>query len=162
MTLFLGFDPGLSGAVAAIDTTGAVRLAETLPVIRAGKLAWIDAPALARLLAPLAGESVAGAWVERAQAMPRQGASSGFNYGVSFGSLLALIQFQSWRMELVTPAVWKNRFGLSRDKAASIDRARLLFPGAHLPRAKDHGLAEALLIAEYGRQSQRSIAGEAP
>ena len=35
--------------------------------------------------------------------------------------------------------------------ALTCDRARLLFPMAHLSRAKDHNRAEALLLAHYGR-----------
>jgi len=63
-------------------------------------------------------------------------------------------------VRLVSPATWKRAAGLvseSRDesdsarKRRSLDRARLLFPNLRLDRVKDHGRAEALLIADYGR-----------
>jgi hypothetical protein len=147
--IFIAVDPGLTGAIAAIDESREVRLAESLPIIRHGSLAWIDAPALDALLAPLSADRVAGVWLERAQASPQMGRSSAFNYGVGFGSLLATIQLRGWRLEFVAPSAWKRHFGLGPDKSASLDEARLRFPSVRLDRTKDHGLAEALLLADY-------------
>jgi len=54
----------------------------------------------------------------------------------------------------VHPAVWKRFFGLSgKDKKASIETAKKLFPSAPLFLAKHDGRAEALLIAEYARRT---------
>lgn len=52
-----------------------------------------------------------------------------------------------------TPAAWKKALGLGTDKKDSISMAKKLFPGAAplLARAKDHGKAEAILIAWYMR-----------
>lgn len=147
--IYVAVDPGLTGAIAALDDSRAVLLAESLPIIRHGSLAWVDAPTLDEFLAPLAAHRVAGVWLERAQASPQMGRSSAFNYGVSFGSLLSVFQLRAWRLEFVAPAAWKRSFGLGRDKADALDEARLRFPGVRLDRSKDHGLAEALLIAEY-------------
>ena len=72
------------------------------------------------------------------------------------GSILAACQRINAPLLLITAAVWKRAMGLSQDKAASLDKARLLFPDASLDRKKDHNRAEALLIAEYGR---RHLAG---
>jgi hypothetical protein len=47
--------------------------------------------------------------------------------------------------------------GLSSDKAASLDKARLLFPAASLDRKKDHNRAESLLLAEYGRRTAHQL-----
>jgi hypothetical protein len=151
--LYLGADPGLTGAIAAVNDDGRVELAESLPVMRDGKLAWIDATELDRLVRALGNARIAGVWIERAQATPQMGVSSAFNYGVGFGSLIAVMQLRDWRIEFVTPAAWKRAFGLGSDKRASLDKARMLFPFVRLDRAKDHGLAEALLIAEYGRRT---------
>jgi hypothetical protein len=45
--------------------------------------------------------------------------------------------------------VWKRSLGLTSDKRASLDRARLMFPSADLRLAKHDGRAEALLLAHY-------------
>ena len=45
--------------------------------------------------------------------------------------------------------------GLTSDKRASLDRARLLFPSAELHLAKHDGRAEALLLAYYVQNRRR-------
>lgn len=46
MPLVLGVDPGLTGAWALLEPSGGLVAVEDLPVIRDGRLAWIDAHAL--------------------------------------------------------------------------------------------------------------------
>ncbi|MDO8605136.1 MAG: hypothetical protein Q7R40_01240, partial [Phaeospirillum sp.] len=55
------------------------------------------------------------------------------------------------------PGVWKRTLGLLKaDKAASRARAVELYPevAGRLTRVKDHGRAEALLLAEWLRRSR--------
>ena len=57
--------------------------------------------------------------------------------------------------ELVTPQKWKRAMGVpSGDKSSSRPVALRLFPSlaAELRLKKDHGKADALLIAGYGRR----------
>lgn len=146
----IGVDPGLSGAIAAMDEQGSVVGLADLPVIRDKSLAWIDGAALqAWLLDSLAGRP-ARAWVERVASRPGQGVASSFQFGVGFGSILAVLQTFQIAIELVTPSKWKTATGLSADKSASLHKARLLFPSAELHLVKHHGRAEALLLARYG------------
>ena len=61
--------------------------------------------------------------------------------------------------KLVSPQKWKKEFNLDSDKQKSIDTAKKLFPDVNLFRTnrctKEHdGMAEALLIAEYGRRKE--------
>lgn len=149
MSHVIGIDPGLTGAIAILSPHGEVEELADLPVIRDGKLAWIDAQPLTSLLIDTLRGRPARAIIEREQAFPGQGRSSCFNFGVSFGSLLALVQARYLPIELVTPATWKRALGLSRDKKASLDKARLLFPSAELHLAKHEGRAEALLLAHW-------------
>src|SRR5262249_55051539 len=91
--------------------------------------------------------------IERGQAMPRQGASSGFKFGRGCGALEATIQLLEVPMTIVEPSVWKKFHRLrGGDKEAARQRALQLFPAAHalLARKKDHGRAEAALIALAG------------
>jgi crossover junction endodeoxyribonuclease RuvC len=90
--------------------------------------------------------------------MPGQGLSTTFTTGCAFGALLATLQAAGIAVEFVTAATWKRGAGLDADKAASLNRARLLFPGASLDRKKDHGRAEALLLAHWALSRSRQVA----
>jgi crossover junction endodeoxyribonuclease RuvC len=155
--LILSIDPGLTGALALLDADGVPELVADLPVICDRKLAWIDGVALQTLLQNALQGRPCRAIVERVSAMPRQGVASSFAFGVGFGSILSVLQTLQLPIELVTPAVWKRALGLSSDKRASLDKARLLFPTAELYLAKHDGQAEALLLAWYAR-SRRAAA----
>jgi crossover junction endodeoxyribonuclease RuvC len=149
-TYTIGIDPGLQGAIAALNPDGEIELLADLPVITDRTLKWIDGNELQTLLGGL--HRGATAFVERVSAMPKQGVATSFSFGVGFGSILGVLQALHVRIEFVTPAVWKKFYGLDRDKRASLHRARLAFPLAELNLAKHDGRAEALLIAEYGRR----------
>lgn len=153
--LVLGVDPGLTGAWAMLDASGGLVAVEDLPVIRDGRLAWIDADALFSRLLEVRGGKTMRAVVERVHAMPRNGSQAAFSQGATLGSILAALQLVRARIELVPPAVWKRAAGLTSDKGLSLDRARLLFPDAPLDRKKDHGRAEALLIAAHALRGAR-------
>ena len=158
MTRVLGIDPGVTGAFALIGPDGT--MVDDLPVIRDGTLAWIDAGAFEHQLRLIGCGEGTVAFVERVHAMPKNGALAGFSQGMTLGSILATLQVVGCSVRLVSPATWKRAAGLvseSRDesdsarKRRSLDRARLLFPNLRLDRVKDHGRAEALLIADHGR-----------
>jgi crossover junction endodeoxyribonuclease RuvC len=156
MTTYIGIDPGVTGAVAALAADGRVLLCADLPVVRMGKLAWCDREELVLALLLAGCEGPFSALIERAQPMPRQGVSSTFGYGTVFGSILASLH--GWAsIDLVAPAVWKRAMGLTSDKSASLDRARMLFPDVTLKRARDHNRAEALLLAEYHRRRELNV-----
>jgi hypothetical protein len=150
MTLTIGVDPGaVSGAYAVLDATGSLLAVDDLPTIADGKTRWIDAPAmLSRLIEIKSGREMR-AIVERQSARPGQGLSSTFVSATAYGSLLATLQLAGCAIEFCTAASWKAAVGLSADKQVSLDRARLRFPQASLDRKKDHGRAEAILLAEY-------------
>jgi crossover junction endodeoxyribonuclease RuvC len=82
--------------------------------------------------------------------MPKQGASSGFKYGRAVGAIEAAITCCGIPLTIIEPTAWKKFHALrGGDKEASRQRALQLFPAAHalLARRKDHGRAEAALIA---------------
>lgn len=149
--LVLGVDPGISGGLALLSDTGELKWAEVMPVLR-NTVPTVDSLAFRNLLFGLTLGSVF-AYVERAQAMPRQGVSSAFNYGVIFGSILTAIADLGIGYEFVSPAKWKRDLGLKSDKRDSIDRVRQLYPTFHVKRSED-GIAEAILIARFGLSLQ--------
>src|SRR6202453_4418226 len=153
--IHIAVDPGLTGALGAIDDQANLILCADLPVIRFNKLAWIDANELRTILMTAREGRPARITIERSQSMPGQGVSSTFCIGVVLGSILAACQRIAVPMDLVTAAAWKNAMGLNTDKAASLSLARLQFPTADLDRKKDHNRAEALCIALWAFKSWR-------
>jgi len=166
----LGIDPGaVSGGCAVIEIYdgSAPQLVDAidLPVIGVKAKQRIDVLALRAWIQQHKPDH---AYVERGQAMPRQGASSGFKFGRGCGAIEAVIQLLEIPWTLVEPSVWKRAHGLrGKDKEGSRLRALMLFPAAHalLARKKDHGKSEAALIAMTGTRpllKVESTAGGAP
>lgn len=159
MTRIIGIDPGVTGAWALVGPDGTI--VEDFPVIRHRSLAFIDGFELEHQLRQVGAEG-ATAYVENVHAMPGMGVAAMFSFGVAFGSILSALRCAEIRIEFVEPVVWKRWAGLQRAKdetttalkRRSLDRARLMFPNMRLDRAKDHGRAEALLIAAYGQAQQ--------
>ncbi len=147
--MLVAIDPGLSGAIAVLNACGEVERLADLPIIRDGRLAWVDGGTLQSLLIDTLHGHPARAIVERVGAMPKQGIASAFNFGVGFGSVLSVLQARHISIELVTAGTWKRALGLSKDKHASLDKARMLFPDAELHLQKHDGRAEALLLGYW-------------
>jgi crossover junction endodeoxyribonuclease RuvC len=155
MTRILGIDPGaVSGgcAIVEINNGAAPQLVDAidLPVIGVKAKQRVNVLALRNWIQQHQPDH---AVIERGQAMPRQGASSGFKYGRGCGALEATIQLLEIPLVIAEPSTWKKFFGLhSKDKEGARQKCMLLFPAAHalLARKKDHGRAEAALIALYG------------
>ncbi|KAH7837140.1 hypothetical protein Vadar_010076 [Vaccinium darrowii] len=96
------------------------------------------------------------AYVEQSIPYPQDGKqgwwSGGFGYGLWIGILVA----SGFSVVPVPSSVWKNEFKLTGNgssKDDSREAASVLFPSMSclLRRKKDHGRAEALLIAAYGK-----------
>lgn len=152
--LWLGCDPGLTGAVAAVDAHGHVHLLEDLPTITRGNgrvKQELDPAGLAHLLRPIASD-IEIAVVEQVGSMPGQGVASVFSLGHTSGVIAGVISALGIPLQLVAPAVWKKAHGLGRDKTMSRTVASRLYPEVSLHRVKDHNLAEALLLARYAMQ----------
>lgn len=144
---YIGIDPGKSGAIAVICEDGSIDTAvfdETAYVDILGKYAK-DSFAV---IEQVCGFSPPGA---------RIGATSLFNFGANYGWIQGLLAAFRIPYQRVVPARWKKSYGLSRDKQKSIECALHLFPNANLMRTEKckiphDGIAEALLLAEYGRR----------
>jgi crossover junction endodeoxyribonuclease RuvC len=155
MTTILGVDPGICGGLSIlfIDANGAAPQlidAIDIPVTGVGAKERVDLLAIRDWIATHRPQH---AFIERAQAMPKQGASSGFKYGRAVGAIEAAIACCAVPLTIIEPAIWKKFHQLrGGDKEAGRQRALQLFPSAHalLARKKDHGRAEAALIAVAG------------
>lgn len=150
----LGADPGLSGAFSVLECAPncVPRLVSCLdaPVVGIKAKRRLAVGKIAEWLVPLEAEQ---AFIERAQGMPDQGASSTFIYGRATGAAEATILLCGVRLRTAEPTVWKRDMGLLKQgKAASLQLARTAIRGAAeiLAREKDHNRAESMLIAVFG------------
>jgi crossover junction endodeoxyribonuclease RuvC len=150
---FLGIDPGIHGGMAMLEideNNARVVDAIDIPTIGTGAKERVNVHAVQEWIlqhGPQFG------FVERGQAMPKQGASSGFKFGRSVGSIEATIMLCNVPLEIIEPSMWKRALRLpGRDKEQARQRALAIFPqaAALLARKKDHQRAEAMLIALYG------------
>lgn len=153
MTRILGVDPGLSGAIAVFDGGDLVSVYDmpTLDITKGKtKRRELDAANLARTFGLGVVDHV---FVEQVGAMPRQGVSSTFSFGKSYGIIIGILAALQIPMTLVTPQKWKKALQLGSDKEVSRRRALQLWPQhAELFKLKTHAdRAEAALIAEWGR-----------
>ena len=149
MNLYLGIDPGLSGAIALVSDNGRFVMLEDMPTTARGNgrvRHEVDAGGIAHLLRSHASDIVHGI-VEQVAAMPRQGVASMFSLGHSLGTATAVVASIGIGFELLPPARWKRLAELPADKALVLAAARRRWPGAALTRVKDHGRAEALFLA---------------
>jgi len=153
MTLYIGIDPGLHGAIAFYrPATNELRV-EDIPVheltVNGKKRMQIDKHALRNFLHNMLPGR---AFVEDVHSMPKQGVASSFKFGFVAGAIQQAVVDADCELVLVQPQVWKRRFNLNSDKDASRARASELLPAhAHLwPLKKHDGRAEAALLALYG------------
>lgn len=167
--LILGADPGFTGAIAFLDPGTMDLQVHDMPVVAEtkGKVS-INLMGLGMLLAPSSQHNKPGGYsrlmavIEKVHAMPKQGGSSTFRFGEGYGALQMACAGHGYEMRYVTPNVWKKHFGLifPKDTPGKLigDASRGLaiqrFPqnAQEFSRVKDHGRAEAALIALYGAE----------
>lgn len=157
--IYVGIDPGLTGAVAMIFPSGLLSIRD-LPVMTNVKAAkngrkrnHLNAAELAAYLHQCPLEEMA-VFVEYTQA-GMKGALANYSLGHSSGVIMGVLSALRLPYEMVRPQEWKKEFGLLKtQKEASRTYAQQLFPSAELWRKKDDGRAEALLIAEWGRRQR--------
>lgn len=157
--LFIGIDPGLSGAIAAVSERGKLVHVASMPTEPHGKTRRVCGRSLRAWLEDIAadpgGRQVALCMLEQVASRPGQGAPSVFTFGRAFGAVEGVLSALALPVDYVTPATWKRAFGLGSDKAESIRKACDLIPGlVAWPRKQGptHDMAEAVLLAEFARR----------
>jgi crossover junction endodeoxyribonuclease RuvC len=145
----LGVDPGLSGAL-ALRCDGAWTLLD-MPIVGDSKHHEINGPELCQWLREQAPDH---AFIEFASARPGQGVTSMFRFGCTYGALKMALAACGVPFTVITPAKWEAAVGVpaGAGKEASRLRALQLFPeqASNLARKKDHGRADAMLLAYFG------------
>lgn len=177
--IFLGCDPGLTGAVAALDSSGRYMGFFDLPTVeketkskgktKAKVKRQIDGLELYNQLLSLCDLDVSEVVMvlEAQTSMARtkknkktgkieevkNGVSSLMSLGHTYGMLEAAIQISGIKYTKVHPKTWKKFYNIpggDDGKKYALTVARMMFRDAPLKRVKDHNRAEALLLARYG------------
>lgn len=161
--VYLGIDPGQSGGLALLDEGGAVIEACAMPAEEA---------LFARLEAWRDAYSIVGATLEKVRSSPQMSKGSIFVFGWGYGGLRMALLGCRIPFEEVAPQKWQKVVGV-RDKTGARElkavnttekknrhkaEAQSLWPLLKVT----HSLADALLIAEYGRRWARGFGAELP
>lgn len=154
--MIIGIDPGLSGGIAYISPTGGH---DARPMPLAGN--EIDGHEIAAQIKAVMPDVVI---LEKVHAMPKQGVSSTFKFGMGYGIVIGVCEALGIPYRLVTPKAWKKTVlaGTKKDKDAAISFVRRAYPSIDLTpgrkRVPHDGMADAICIAEYGRQLMNEVA----
>ena len=162
--MIIGIDPGITGAISFFDDDGKFLGVEDMPTMALNNKKQINPVALNDLLqlVPFSlffSEEMRAsqvAYLEKVHAMPGQGVSSMFNFGMGYGVIQGVLAANEVPLHLVTPQKWKKHQGLiGKDKDCARTLAQQLYPQASLSRKKDIGRADAMLIGDYGVQQKK-------
>ena len=142
--LFLGADPGISGAIVALDQHG--KYYSHIRGDGTGTDMW---KMLYDEWCCDEGTMCFGL-IERVSSMPAQGVSSTFKFGVSYGFLQGMFIAAGIRHEFISPVKWQTvmKCRTGGDKNITKAMAQRLFPSVKVT----HRIADALLIAELARR----------
>ena len=136
--MYIGIDPGKTGAVAILDDKG--NYINVLDFGQEGLMsALID-------YAPV----VKFAYLEKVHSMPGQGVVSTFSFGENFGWWQGVLGSLGIPYTTIRPQDWMKKYSLQKSSASDkpgLEVARSLFPEAPLCLKKHHNRADALLIA---------------
>lgn len=166
--IFVGVDPGFTGAIAFLQAVEGEELAEVhdMPTRTQGAQTRIDRDGVVALLTSMAMVGGCGALfavVEAVGAMGgkgrKEGTSSMFRFGQGQGEILGVLSGLGATTFEIVPQTWKAKCGLiGMDKRAVCKHADRRFPGQVLwgpgngkNKAALHGRAEALFLAAYAR-----------
>lgn len=143
----LGIDPGVKGGLALLNPDGTVSTTVSLEGMTEVQLA-----SAMRELA----ESRPICVIEKVGYIKGDGPMGAFTFGKVYGLLRGLAMGLNLEIIDVYPMMWQSRFDClsGGNKNVTKNKAIALFPAYHArrPRGITHGIADALLIAEYGRR----------
>ena len=159
MTVVIGIDIGVTGAISAVDSYGGAQIADIPTLDIPGKRMVrrrIDARGLMLLVRQFvpAGQQ-ALAMIEDIHTMPGAGNSPQSQGSLmhSLGVVQTVLEIARLEIASVSPQTWKRHFGLiGKEKADCLEIARRLYPTQEhmLKRKKDHNRGDSLLLAHWG------------
>ena len=158
--IHIGIDPGQKGALALIGYDPVLEaLGDKFSLLRDGPMIipfdqdkYIDT-----LWGLKCEDAECICCIEAVHSIRGQGISSSFQFGQTYGWLLGMLDSIGIPYQPITPQKWKKEFGLTSDKALSIEVCKRLYPGINLlrterSRKEDDGMAEAVLLGTYAKR----------
>lgn len=171
--VYIGIDPGLTGAISVLNDKGELIEMFDMPVMAKGEKKvkrkrkitgdnglsviattthtiiknQINASALAIIFDKY---KHAFATLEMVASRPGQHAAATFSLGESYGIIQGVLASCGISVKIVPPSKWKKFLNVSADKEMTRAAAIKLYPNASIHRKKDIDRAESLLIARYG------------
>ena len=153
--IWMGIDPGLGGGVGFINN-GKTNSFHTPTLKNSKGKNQFNTPAMVDIITGSGTYNLENIFciIEAVHSMPGQGCVSVFSFGYGYGLWVGIVAALGIPYQLVAPQTWKKSLlqDTLKDKTASIVLAQQLFPDFHAKFKKDEALAEALLLAEYGRR----------
>ena len=150
--MILGIDPGLDGGIAILDGN-AIELLDTIPTEK--KTGFIkrqvDAQKLSNILRVY---PISVCYLEKVASRPGQGVGSVFSFGDTYGAIRGVLGTLGIPTYYISPQKWKKALKIS-SKEDSLKASKDLFPSVNF-RKKDHNMAEALLIAYFGKKEREN------
>ncbi|RLD02978.1 MAG: hypothetical protein DRI65_13845 [Chloroflexota bacterium] len=153
--MWLGIDPGTTGAIALYDSEeDEVLDVWDIPNMprEYGKGLQVDAVSLYHLLVKEARPNMS-VIIEQVGAMPKQGVVSSHNFGHTIGTIYGVVSCLELPRYMVHPTAWKRKMGLvGSGKNAVIDMVLEVYPNVRewVSLKKHHNRAEAVAIAIIG------------
>jgi hypothetical protein len=145
--VYIGIDPGLAGGIAILNNSGQFIAAIKMPPTERDVF-----ETLARWAVYYDEGSGNGcrATLEFVRSSPQMGVASAFKFGQGYGALKMALVAVGIPFDEVTPQKWQKvmQCRSGGDKNVTKKRAQELFPSCKMT----HALADALLIAEFGRR----------
>jgi crossover junction endodeoxyribonuclease RuvC len=157
MKIYVGVDPGASGAIAFFyPLEGRLEVVD-MPVVELVRNGKTKKEISSVMLANVFCEDRSGEildfnlTLEKVGAMPGQGVSSMFQFGRGVGMIEGVCAALSIPIDYVTPQTWQKQVGMRAGKDGARERAMQLFPAyaGLFARKKDDGRADAALIAYW-------------
>ncbi len=152
MEVFCGIDPGLTGALAFLNTDTARLEVFDMPTVKVStgdSTRTVMQPAkLADLLDKKAPDL---SLVEKVHSTPNDGHVGAFTFGKATGIIYGVLAGLDLPYEEATPGKWKKDLKVPANKEEAVGVASRLFPRCTSiwNLKKHHGRAEAALIALY-------------
>ena len=150
----VGIDPGMMGALIAIDGNQIVNWLD-MPTIEIGKTKDLDAHTIRDWLTQVGPVDMVV--VEHVQGVQGSGATSAFNFGAGWGMLRGLLVGMDRPVTLVRPQRWTKDLAVGADKGAHRRFAQSQWPASAqlFTRVKDDGRADAACLAHWWMRGNR-------
>ncbi len=154
MRRIIGIDPGLSGAIAILDSSKVIGIFD-MPVMAEGKKnkRQLNSAQLVNIINEhISNNDETAVVVEQVNAMPGQGVTSMFNFGQTFGAIKGVCAALKLPIFFVRPSKWKKHFELiNSSKDSSRTKVIEMYPSLsnQLSKKKDVNKSDAILIARF-------------